>query len=126
MFANQTRVQIWLAGNGGKDVAGWHCSWCFEVDGIRTKLVSAHNGDFPRWGNYPEKRNSAYIERLIAGGIWFDNVSPLKRYDVISGPPSLLANERRYWSLIHNVYERSSPGRSRTHRGGFIRDEFGE
>ncbi|KAI3353458.1 hypothetical protein L3Q82_019984, partial [Scortum barcoo] len=30
--------------------AGWHCSWCFSPEGIYFKLVSAQNGDFPRWG----------------------------------------------------------------------------
>jgi len=108
MFGNQTRVQEWTAGGSDKDVAGWHCSWCFDVDGIHTKLKSAQNGDFPRWGDYPAKLNATYIEGLVARGVWFDNVSRLKRYDVISGPPSLLTNERRYWSLIHNVYTKSS------------------
>ena len=109
MFGHQTRVQTWTAGGGGKDVAGWHCSWCLGVDGIRSKLMSAQNGDFPRWGNYREKQNTTYIKRLIARGIWFDDVTRLKRYDFIFGPPSLLTNEHRYWNLIHNVYERSIP-----------------
>lgn len=108
MFGNQTKVQPWTAGGSGQDVAGWHCSWCFDTDGIQTKLVSAQNGDFPRWGNYPAKRNSVYIRQLIANGFWFDDKSRLKRYDVISGPASLLANPQRYWSLIHNIYETST------------------
>jgi len=108
MFGAQTRIQAWTAGGRGADVAGWHCSWCFDVGGIRTKLVSAQNGDFPRWGDYPAKRNDTYIRGLIANGVWFDDVMRLKRYDVISGPSSLFTNERRYWSLIHNIYRNSS------------------
>ena len=125
-FGHQTRVHIWTAGAGGNDVAGWHCSWCLDVDGIRTKLVSAHNGDFPRWGDFPDKQNSAYIKRLIAKGVWFDDVTRLRRYDVISGPPSLLTNEQRYWSLIHNVYDSSNSTRSKTAADAFIHDVFDE
>jgi len=108
MFGNRTRIQAWSAGGSGKDVAGWHCSWCLEPDGIRTKLVSAQNGDFPRWGDYPAKLNITYIEGLIARGVWFDDKSRMKRYEVISGPPSLFLNQHRYWRIIHNVYENSS------------------
>jgi len=103
MFGDHRRVLAWTAGAGGDDVAGWHCSWCLDVDGIGTKLTSAQNGDFPRWGDYPDRLNGTYIKWLIAHGVWFDNVLMFKCYDVISGPPSLFANEHRYWKLIHNV-----------------------
>ena len=111
--ADGRRVAAWAAGlagggGGGSDVAGWHCSWCLDVAGIRTKLTSAQNGDFPRWGDYPDRLNASYIEQLVAAGVWFDNVSKLKRYDVVWGPPSLMANERRYWPLIHNVHAAAS------------------
>jgi len=105
MFGGQTRVLAWRAGGSGKDVAGWHCSWCVDVDGIRAKLVSAQNGDFPRWGDYPEKRNASYIESLIARGVWFDDKSKMKPYDIIFVPTSLYRNQHRYWKLMHNVYE---------------------
>jgi len=104
MFGNRTRVATWTAGGRGDDVAGWHCSWCVDVDGIRTKLVSAQNGDFPRWGDYPAKLNTTYIRGLVAHGVWFDDKSRLKRYSVISGPPSLLRNRQRYDKLVRNVY----------------------
>jgi len=104
MFGNRTRVQEWTAGGSGKDVAGWHCSWCADVDGIRVKLMSAQNGDFPRWGNYPAKLNTTYIQRLIANGVWFDDKSRLKRYYLILGPTSLFKNQNRYWNLTNNVY----------------------
>ena len=107
MFGDERRVRAWTAGDGGSDAAGWHCSWCLDVDGIRTKLTSAQNGDFPRWGDYPDRLNATYIKRLVARGIWFDNVKTFQRYDVISGPPGLFTNERRYWKLIHNVYRTS-------------------
>ena len=31
--------------------AGWHCSWCFQPQGIRAKLLDAPNSDFPRFGD---------------------------------------------------------------------------
>ena len=53
--------------------AGWHCSWCFSPSGIRMKLTSAMNGDFPRWGDYPEKLNLTYIRGLVKRGAYFDD-----------------------------------------------------
>ena len=108
MFGNRTRVQEWTAGGSGKDVAGWHCSWCADVDGIRVKLTSAQNGDFPRWGDYPAKLNTIYIQRLIANGVWFDDKSRLKRYDSLFAPTSLFRNQRRYRNLIHNIYQNAT------------------
>ena len=52
--------------------AGWHCSYCFTPSGIRKKLTDAQNGDFPRWGDYPEKLNLTYIAGLIRRGFYFD------------------------------------------------------
>ena len=103
MFDDPRRVQEWTAGGSGEDVAGWHCSWCMDVNRIRTKLVSAQNGDFPRWGSYPEKLNITYIRGLVRRGVWFDDSSRMKRYDVIFGPRSLLANQHRYANLVGNV-----------------------
>jgi len=109
MYGEWTRVQGWTAGVGaGLDTGGWHCSWCVDPERIRVKLMSAHNGDFPRWGDYPAKLNTTYIRGLIKRGLWFNDVTKLKRYDDVSGPPSLFANRNRYWTLIHNVYEDSS------------------
>jgi len=108
MFSDEPRLEEWTAGSTGKDVTGWHCSWCFDVDGIRTKLVSAQKGDFPRWGDYPAKLNASYIKRLISHGIWFNDVDRLKRYEIILSPTSLFRNQHRYWKLIHNVYDNAT------------------
>ena len=54
-----------------KHPAGYHCSWCSTSTGIRTKLISAINADFPRWGDYPQKCQIAYIESLVSAGRWF-------------------------------------------------------
>jgi hypothetical protein len=103
MFPDR-RIQHWTIGSDDNDMTGWHCSWCLDAEGIRLKLVSAQNGDFPRWGDYPEKCNITYIKRLVATGTWFDDVSTMKRRDVISGPTSLMKNREKYKHLIENVY----------------------
>jgi len=56
---------------------GHHCSWCYPAEGIRIKLSSAHLDDSPRWGNYPEKLEIPYINKLIRTGEWFDGTKPL-------------------------------------------------
>ena len=52
--------------------AGWHFSWCQKPIGIQTKLTHAQNGDFPRWGDYPEKLDLSYIYGLVMNGEYFD------------------------------------------------------
>ena len=53
-------------------LAGHHCSWCFDAEGIRLKLISAQADDKPRWGDYPDKLELPYLEGLIQNGEWFD------------------------------------------------------
>ena len=61
--------------------AGYHCSWCYDPEGIRTKLLSAQKHDKPRWGDYPEKTDVNYIAKLIRTGGWFDDTQPfIKNY----------------------------------------------
>ncbi|CAH1786370.1 unnamed protein product [Owenia fusiformis] len=64
-------VDIWVLGST-MHPAGWHCSWCSSPEDILVKLTSAINADFPRWGDYPEKRNLTYISNLIKTGTWFN------------------------------------------------------
>ena len=56
--------------------AGFHCSWCYRPEGIRTKLASAQRHDKPRWGDFQEKMDLDYIESLIMTGGWFDGTRP--------------------------------------------------
>ena len=45
------RIHAWSAGT--RDLpAGWHCSWCFNVQGLRYKMLAAHVSDTPRWGSF--------------------------------------------------------------------------
>ncbi|XP_061576553.1 beta-1,4-mannosyl-glycoprotein 4-beta-N-acetylglucosaminyltransferase isoform X2 [Cololabis saira] len=88
--------------------AGWHCSWCFSPEGIYFKLVSAQNGDFPRWGDYEDKRDLNYIRNLIRTGGWFDGslqeYPPVDPKEHMYAPKYMLENYDRYRYLLENPY----------------------
>lgn len=88
--------------------AGWHCSWCFKPEGIYYKLVSAQNGDFPRWGDFQEKRKLSYIRELIRTGGWFDgsvaDYPPSDPKEHMFAPKHFLDNYDKYEYLLRNLY----------------------
>uniref|UniRef100_A0A8D2QCX8 Beta-1,4-mannosyl-glycoprotein 4-beta-N-acetylglucosaminyltransferase n=1 Tax=Zonotrichia albicollis TaxID=44394 RepID=A0A8D2QCX8_ZONAL len=90
--------------------AGWHCSWCFTPEGIYFKLVSAQNGDFPRWGDYEDKRDLNYIRELIRTGGWFDGTMqeypPADPKEQMYAPKYLLKNYQRFRYLLENPYRK--------------------
>lgn len=92
--------------------AGWHCSWCFTPEGIYFKLVSAQNGDFPRWGDYEDKRDLNYIRDLIRTGGWFDGslqeYPPVDPKEHMYAPKYMLENYDRYRYLLENPYRKES------------------
>ncbi|XP_055367678.1 beta-1,4-mannosyl-glycoprotein 4-beta-N-acetylglucosaminyltransferase isoform X2 [Betta splendens] len=92
--------------------AGWHCSWCFKPEGIHFKLVSAQNGDFPRWGDYREKRDLSYIRKLIQSGGWFDGsfqeYPPVDPKEHMYAPRYMLEHYDRFRYLLENPYNITS------------------
>ncbi|XP_041093741.1 beta-1,4-mannosyl-glycoprotein 4-beta-N-acetylglucosaminyltransferase isoform X2 [Polyodon spathula] len=94
--------------------AGWHCSWCFRPEGIYLKLVSAQNGDFPRWGDYEEKKDLNYIQQLIRTGGWFDGsvqeYPPADPKEHMYAPRYLLRNPKKYQYMLENPYRREGGG----------------
>uniref|UniRef100_A0A671KG93 Beta-1,4-mannosyl-glycoprotein 4-beta-N-acetylglucosaminyltransferase b n=1 Tax=Sinocyclocheilus anshuiensis TaxID=1608454 RepID=A0A671KG93_9TELE len=90
--------------------AGWHCSWCFTPEGIHFKLISAQNGDFPRWGDYEDKRDLSYIRELIRTGGWFDGsvqeYPPSDSKEHMYAPKYMLDNYDHYRYLLENPYSR--------------------
>ncbi|XP_047434022.1 beta-1,4-mannosyl-glycoprotein 4-beta-N-acetylglucosaminyltransferase isoform X2 [Mugil cephalus] len=92
--------------------AGWHCSWCFTPEGIHFKLVSAQNGDFPRWGDYEDKRDLNYIRDLIRTGGWFDGslqeYPPVHPTEHMFAPKFMLENYDKYRYLLENPYKKVS------------------
>ncbi|XP_069087394.1 beta-1,4-mannosyl-glycoprotein 4-beta-N-acetylglucosaminyltransferase isoform X1 [Pleurodeles waltl] len=94
--------------------AGWHCSWCFTPEGIYFKLISAQNGDFPRWGDYADKRDLGYIRELIRTGGWFDGTAqeypPADPKEHMFAPKYFLTNFERFRYLLENPYEKAEPG----------------
>nr|XP_057928133.1 beta-1,4-mannosyl-glycoprotein 4-beta-N-acetylglucosaminyltransferase [Doryrhamphus excisus]XP_057928134.1 beta-1,4-mannosyl-glycoprotein 4-beta-N-acetylglucosaminyltransferase [Doryrhamphus excisus] len=91
--------------------AGWHCSWCFTPEGIHFKLTSAQNGDFPRWGDYEDKRDLNYIRDLIRTGGWFDGslqeYPPVDPKEHMYAPRYMLEHYDRYRYLLENPYSRA-------------------
>ena len=83
---------------------GYHCSWCFSPEGIRTKLMSAQADDKPRWGDYPQKTDLTYIAKLIKRGGWFDGTRPfIFNGDMRSkfyAPQYMLDNFQRFKHLL--------------------------
>ncbi|XP_013405312.1 F-box-like/WD repeat-containing protein TBL1XR1 [Lingula anatina] len=61
-------VLAWQLGEQGK-FAGWHCSWCFDINGIKTKLTSALSGDGERFGDDPKKQKLDFL-RTLTTIIW--------------------------------------------------------
>ena len=100
-------IKHWIMGKQQHQYVGWHCSWCTNLEGMRIKLVSAINADFPRWGDYPQKRKIPYIEGLVKRGVWFDNKSTMKRYSVNStfyAPPYILQHWDKFRHILENPY----------------------
>ncbi|XP_039512517.1 beta-1,4-mannosyl-glycoprotein 4-beta-N-acetylglucosaminyltransferase [Pimephales promelas] len=90
--------------------AGWHCSWCFTPEGIHFKLISAQNGDFPRWGDYEDKRDLNYIRDLIRTGGWFDGsvqeYPPSDPKEHMYAPKYMFDHYDLYRYLLENPYAR--------------------
>lgn len=92
--------------------AGWHCSWCFTPEGIHFKLISAQNGDFPRWGDYEDKRDLNYIRQLIRTGGWFDGslqeYPPADPKEHMYAPKYMLDHYDKYRYLLVNPYSQGT------------------
>lgn len=91
--------------------AGWHCSWCFQPEGIRAKLLDAPNSDFPRFGDDRARTNVAYIRRLIKHGLYF-NLKRVRKggettaaQDPEFAPPFILRHPQKYTHLLANPYK---------------------
>lgn len=89
----------------GRAYGGFHCSWCYTAEGIRTKLLSAHVDDKPRWGDYANKTDLKFIRRLIATGRWFDGSAPFVAADWEKeeqyAPRYVLQHSQRFADLLY-------------------------
>ncbi|XP_065108939.1 beta-1,4-mannosyl-glycoprotein 4-beta-N-acetylglucosaminyltransferase a [Paramisgurnus dabryanus] len=104
--------------------AGWHCSWCFRPEGIYHKLISAQNGDFPRWGDYSDKLKLNYIEELIRTGGWFDGSTPqyppTDHKEHMYAPKYLLENYKKYSYLLKNPYAKEQELKKGSRQKDFV------
>uniref|UniRef100_G3MPR1 EGF-like domain-containing protein n=1 Tax=Amblyomma maculatum TaxID=34609 RepID=G3MPR1_AMBMU len=81
--------------------AGWHCSWCFEAQGIQVKLASAQRDDGVRWGDFANKTDLAYIESIRRAGRYFDDSSSMYRCSANEVAPAYVRdNADRYGYLM--------------------------
>ena len=95
------------------DNAGWHCSYCFQPEGIRKKLLDAPLSDFPRWGDDPKKSNVEYIMKLIKNGQNFDesylrgskNNMLMVEDDPDIAPKYMLEHPEKFQYLLINPYK---------------------
>jgi len=91
--------------------AGWHCSWCFTTEGVRKKLLDAPFSDYPRYGDYPGKTETKYIERLIKHGLYFDGNKLREDGEVDEtidkefAPPYILLHRQQFQYLLVNPYK---------------------
>jgi len=107
------KVKPWTISEG----SGWHCSWCFEPEGILKKLRDAPRSDYPRWGDRPNVANITNIRRLIAQGLYFDE-KPIRKHRQrqanVSAPEYIQQNPLRFKYLLEVPNEatevRLSPG----------------
>lgn len=101
------RLRLWKLGSSGH-YAGWHCSWCFDLERMRIKLVSAINADFPRWGDYPEKQDLNYIQSHVTKGLWFDDKTKMAAVNSsipMYTTPYFLNHWQKYKFLLENPYK---------------------
>jgi beta-1,4-mannosyl-glycoprotein beta-1,4-N-acetylglucosaminyltransferase len=111
-YRQTTLVHSWFIGEVGH-FAGWHCSSCFDLEGIRIKFMSAQNADWPRWGSIPTKMELKNIKRMVKDGKWFDG-SPLNnravsrmadpQKDPFYAPPYIMQNAEKFPHLMKNRY----------------------
>ncbi|XP_037274654.2 beta-1,4-mannosyl-glycoprotein 4-beta-N-acetylglucosaminyltransferase [Rhipicephalus microplus] len=71
-----TLRETWTITGTWPRYAGWHCSWCFDVEGIQMKLAAAQRDDGVRWGDIAEKTDAGYIDSLRKKGLLFDDNLP--------------------------------------------------
>lgn len=103
---SKSLIGLWSFGNTTHP-AGWHCSWCASLDRIRVKLTSAQNGDFPRWGDFPQKRKLTYIAKIVREGLWFDDTSKMTFISNIThfyAPCGLLHNPEKYKHVLNRNF----------------------
>ena len=92
--------------------AGWHCSYCFDPEGIRKKLLDAPLSDWPRWGDDPTKSSVEYIKTLIKNGQNFDGKflrgAPqnmlTESQDPEFAPKYMLNHREKFKYLLENLY----------------------
>ena len=99
----KTNKTSWSFGSASGPTAGWHCSYCCDIDCVRTKLMSAPNSDLPRWGNDKNKLKIEYIRSRISRGLYFDNKRLFESAgikDPLYAPAYVLKNPAKFLHIL--------------------------
>ncbi|XP_070378101.1 beta-1,4-mannosyl-glycoprotein 4-beta-N-acetylglucosaminyltransferase-like [Dermacentor albipictus] len=96
-----TFSEKWIIQGTSPHYAGWHCTWCFDAEGIQVKLAAAQRDDGVRWGDIAEKTDIGYINSLRKTGYFFDDSGPLERCDAYDAAPGYVREnaERFRWLM---------------------------
>ncbi|XP_075554772.1 beta-1,4-mannosyl-glycoprotein 4-beta-N-acetylglucosaminyltransferase-like isoform X1 [Dermacentor variabilis] len=96
-----TFSEMWIIQGTSPHYSGWHCSWCFDAEGIQVKLAAAQRDDGVRWGDIAEKTDIGYINSLRKTGHFFDESGPLERCDAYDAAPAYVREnaERFRWLM---------------------------
>ncbi|XP_049266859.1 beta-1,4-mannosyl-glycoprotein 4-beta-N-acetylglucosaminyltransferase isoform X2 [Rhipicephalus sanguineus] len=96
-----TFSEMWTIEGIQPRYAGWHCSWCFDVEGIQMKLAAAQRDDGVRWGDIAEKSDTSYIISLRKKGLFFDERSKLTPCDPNETAPAYVReNAAKFMCLM--------------------------
>uniref|UniRef100_A0A224YKK1 Beta-1,4-mannosyl-glycoprotein beta-1,4-N-acetylglucosaminyltransferase n=1 Tax=Rhipicephalus zambeziensis TaxID=60191 RepID=A0A224YKK1_9ACAR len=96
-----TLCEMWTIAGTSPGYAGWHCSWCFDVEGIQMKLAAAQRDDGVRWGDIAEKTDASYINSLRKKGLLFDNSPALTPRDPNETAPAYVReNAEKFMCLM--------------------------
>lgn len=108
-YRSKYNIKQWTIGVEPDHFAGWHCSYCFNPDGIRIKLQSIINEDYPRWGDKPESFDLERVKyKIIGQGFWFDGKSrftEVKETNPDFAPAYVLKNKEKFKHLVVNQYK---------------------
>ncbi|KAH7940634.1 hypothetical protein HPB49_002665 [Dermacentor silvarum] len=96
-----TFSEKWIIEGTWPRYSGWHCSWCFDAEGIQVKLAAAQRDDGVRWGDIAEKTDLGYINSLRKNGRLFDDSQPLSHCDSNDTAPAYVKEnaERFRWLM---------------------------
>lgn len=82
----------WTITGSAPRYSGWHCSWCFDAQGIQAQLEYAQRDDGRSWKGIVERMDLDQLKTLRARGLSLDKQSPLSRSRAYDAAPAYVRN----------------------------------